>query len=225
MTTKKKASLLTMGPISAISQRPGRQHPRFRKFVHARNQQLRCHHKQDHGGDGEKLSQVNLHAAFKEGDAQRHCQPQTQHATNEIQKLLVRKETAARNKTVSAPSRKTMRKTNKKRPAAALWLGDGGKLRQLRFDFVLHALAGAPHPVNHGGDKYRADQHEPALVGVFDDRKAMDHVGSGEAGGNSGGKPRPHVAAPSLAPGLFKIAENDAENQRRFHAFAERNDQ
>ena len=118
-----------------------------------------------------------------------------------------------------------MRKTKKKRPEAALRLGEAESSRKLGFDFLLQALAGSPHPVNHGGDKYRADQHEPALVGVFDDLEAMDHVGGGETGGNGGGKPPPDVAAPSLAPGLFKIAQNDAENQRRFHAFAERNDE
>ena len=60
MTTKKNASLLTMGPISAISWGPEGKTPRSESFVHARNQQLRGNYEQHHGGDREKLPQVDL---------------------------------------------------------------------------------------------------------------------------------------------------------------------
>ena len=69
---------------------------------------------------------------------------------------LVRKETAARNSTVSAPSRKTMRKTKRKRPDAALRLGEAESSESLDSISLLQALAGSPHPIDHGGDKERA---------------------------------------------------------------------
>ncbi len=59
----------------------------FRKFVHARHQELRRYHKQHHRRDREKLPQVNFHAAFEESHAQRHGERQAQHSTHEVQQL------------------------------------------------------------------------------------------------------------------------------------------
>ncbi len=118
-----------------------------------------------------------------------------------------------------------MRKTKRKRPEAALRLGEAESSAELGFDFLLQALARSPHPVNHGGNEDGAHQHQPAFVGVLDDLKAMNHISGGEARGNGGDQPPPDVPAPRLASGLLEVTQDNAQNERRFDAFPKCNDE
>ena len=81
--------------------------------------ELHHHHHQDRRRHVEEAAQVDANGAAHEADAEQNREAEAQDDPREFSMPEVSKRTAASSSTVSTPSRKTIRKTNRKMPQRA----------------------------------------------------------------------------------------------------------
>ena len=122
-------------------------------------------------------------------------------------------------RTVSTPSRKIIRNTNRKTPERLPL--SARVLLQTSFNFAFQLAAMAVHPDDHAEDENGADEQHPALVGVLvqvDFRKAPCR----QKASNNGTYERPVDGRHQIQPAGFpEVGDGDGDHQRGLDSLAQ----
>ena len=222
MVTKKNRSLRTMGPISAISSREEGSTPFSESSC--RPEMISC------------AATKNRIAVVTRKNFCRLIRtlPLTNITPNAMATITPDKvprklsssvefsETAPRIRTVSTPSRKTIRKTNRNRPNLALLPGQEA---DFAFNLSLKRSACLHHENDHGDDEEGGNQHDPAFENVLVPLGARQQDGNADAadeGGDQGGEDR---FAQFGTADFGQIGQGDADDKGGFDPLAQRNDE
>ena len=187
--------------------------------MQAGDHQLRRHEEQNHGGDAEELLQIDAHAALDEHHAkQQWRQSRPDNVPRKLSSSVEFSETAERIRTVSTPSRSTIRKTNGNRPNARV---ASGQEADLAFDLALELAACLHHENDHGDDEEGGGQHDPAFENVLipaGTGKQNGHPDAADKGRDQGGID----GFAQLGPTDFgQIGQGNADDQGGFDPFAQ----
>ena len=130
--------------------------------------------------------------------------------------------TAERMRTVSTPSRSTIRKTKRNSPNYA---SSPGEEADFAFNFSFEFAAGLHHENDHGDNEDRGGQHDPAFENIFVQIEPGNHDGQTNGAGKGGAERGIDRLAQVVAADLGQVRQRDADDQSGFDAFAERNDE
>ena len=78
------------------------------------------------------------------------------------------------------------------------------------------------HPYNHRNNEDRSHQEHQPLEAVFADSPAFQHYRHSQAQGSGRSHAVPDEPRQMAAGGAGEIHQDDADDERRFHAFAKR---
>src|SRR5882762_9687617 len=123
--------------------------------------------------------------------------------------------TARRISASSAPSRRTIRKTNRNMPQP----GALGISLHFLLDFFFQVARNAVHPYDHRNNEDRRDQEHQPLEAVFADAPALQGHGHSQAERSSGCHTVPDETCQASAARSGKIDEDNADDERSFNAF------
>ena len=196
--------------------------PVLGKLVKAGDQKLRGHQEKNRGSDPEEFLQIDLDAALDEHHAEQNGDEHTEDGADKAHQLIriQRYGGEDQNGFDALPQHHQKDEEEEADPCIS-----PGKQADLAFDFSFEPAAGLHHEDDHGDNENGGNQHDPAFKDVLVPVEAREHDGHGDRSGKSCGQGGVDGFAQIVAADLGQISQGDADDERGFDAFAERNDE
>ncbi len=196
----------------------------FAELVQAADDELEGDEVEDDGGDAEEALQVDLDAAADEEDSEDDGDGDAEEGSGEAEELGGVEGDGGEDEDGLDAFAEDEEEDEEEEADLARRACRAGVLGYFRFDLALHGAGGLVHEPDHADDEDGGGEHDPAFEDVGVELSVGDDDGDADAGGD-GGSEGPEDGALELATAdLGEVGEDDADDQRRFHAFAERDD-
>ena len=132
--------------------------------MQASNHELHRHQKHDGGRDTKKLLQIDAHAALNEHHTESNCRQHAHQRSQKTHQLGGIQTHGGKNqhRLRAFPQHHQKDKNKESEPGVF-----SHQQSDLAFDFALHLAPGLHHENNHGDDKKRGQQHDPAFKHIL----------------------------------------------------------